>query len=316
MDLLAELESMAINVTEDRSISDVDIERWQQLFALTSSEAVSVLERYRLDLSRIRVTDEHWDAVKLEKEAEGFDREAYEYSLTRPPKCDLSPRDEGRGMFIVQLDGPLNTPEKIQEAAKLNNVPVLLCGMGENGQAQFCEVDGTAKARLLSWLSEHHPSFKPIIVRLSKARKELCTQTLAPMLGKDFTFPQNRADSADFEPTPAPNQYPVWYFFYGTLADPADLSQHLGLDEAPSYVPAYVIGGQIRIWARKYKALIDAAGEIVHGSAFLVQSRAHEEALRFYETEKYEVVRCQIFTESEVMNGLTFRFAGSVRDLD
>ena len=103
---------------------------------------------------------------------------------------------------------------------------------------------------------------------------------------------------------------------HGTLADPNVLSQHLGLDKAPDYVPAQVTGGRLRTWAGKYKAIVDAPGEVVLGSAFLVKSRAEEDVLRFYETDKYEVVRCRITTHSGGMDGLTFRFDGSERDLD
>ena len=316
MDLLAELESMATNVTEEDTIPDADVEQWQRLFGFSFSEALTALEEYRNDFSRIRITDELWNDVKSEKQAEGYNREAYEYSLTQPRKRDLSRQYDGKGLFIVRLDGPLRTPKMIQEAAALDKIPAILDGVGEFGQARFCEIDGTTKSRLLSWVAKHHYGFRPTIVRLSKAGKDLCTHTQAPMLGKECVLPQHRAESADFKPVPTPDQYPVWYFFYGTLADPAVLSQHLGLDEIPNYVPAHVTGGRVRTWAGKYKALVDAPGEVVHGSAFLVQSKAEEDALRFYETDKYEVVRCQITTQSDVMDGLTFRFDGTERDLD
>ncbi|EXJ94209.1 hypothetical protein A1O1_02602 [Capronia coronata CBS 617.96] len=316
MDLLAELESMAMNAAEEDNISNVDRERSQKLFGFTHSEALSALERYRRDVSRIRVANELWVAVKSEKQAEGHDRESYEYSLMRPQKRDSCREYDERGRFILQLAGPLTTPEIIQNAAALNKIPTLSEGVGEDGPARFCEIDGAAKRRLLSWVAKHHCGFQPTIIRLSKAKKELCTHTPAPMLGRNCALPQYRADHADFEPVPSPDQYPVWYFFYGTLADPDVISQHLGLGKTPNYVPAHVTGGRIRTWAGKYKALVEAPGVFVFGSAFLVESRAYEDALRFYETDKYEVVRCQITTQNGVMDGLTFRFDGTERDLD
>lgn len=316
MDLLAELESMAINVAEEDTILDADIERWQKLFGFTASAAFTTLEEYRKDFLRFRISDEHWDVVKSQKQAEGHDREAYEFSLTQPQQRDLPRECDDRGLYIVRLDSPLDTPEILQEAASLTKIPALVNGVGELGQAQFCEIDGQTKRRLLSWLAKHHHGFQPTIVRLSKASKELSTDTPAPMLGKEFALPQHRADHADFKPLPSPDQYPVWYFFYGTLADPAVLSRHLGLDETPSYVRASVTGGRVRTWAGKYKALVDAPGEVVFGGAFLVQTRADEDALRFYETDKYEVVRCRITTDTDVLDGLTFRFNGPERDLD
>ena len=48
------------------------------------------------------------------------------------------------------------------------------------------------------------------------------------------------------------------------------------------------------------------------GSAYQVSSKEHEDALRIYETENYEVVRCMIAMADEVVHGLTFRFVGPV----
>ncbi|KIW57829.1 hypothetical protein PV05_02386 [Exophiala xenobiotica] len=318
MDLLAELETMAVNVTEEEEmISDADVRRWQNLFGLTRLESSKAIETYHGDYSRARIADEHWDAVKSEQEAKGHNRESYEYSLTQTRKgTKLFSTPVERGSFIVQLAGPLDTAERIQEAAALSQVPPLATGSGEDGEAQFCEIDGAAKFRLLAWLAKHHGDFHPTIVRLSKAKKDLCSHTQAPMLAMELTLPQHRPYHASFEPTPLPDQYPVWYFFYGTLADPAVLSQHSNLDTSPSYIPAHVVGGRVRTWAGKYRALTDAPGEKVDGSAFLVESRDQEDALRFYETDKYEVVRCHITMQTGVVCGLTFRFNGAEHELD
>ncbi|KAK5462959.1 hypothetical protein LTS15_002671 [Exophiala xenobiotica] len=227
MDILAELETMATNVTEeDDMVSDADVQRWQILFGLTRSDSCNAIETYRGNFSRTRITDEHWNAVRSTQEAKGHNRESYEYSLTQTRKCtNMIPAPVERGSFIVQLTGPLHTAARIQKAATLSQVPALATGFGEDGEARFCEIDGAAKPRLLAWLAKHHSDFHPTIVRLSKAKKHLCPHTQAPMLGRmDLTLPQHRPDKATFEPTPLPDQYPVWYFFYGTLADPDVLS--------------------------------------------------------------------------------------------
>lgn len=93
------------------------------------------------------------------------------------------------------------------------------------------------------------------------------------------------------------------------------LSRHLGLKEPPAYIPAHVNDGRVRIWAGKHKAPVDTPGELVDGLAFLVNSRLKEDSLRFYETDKYEVVRCQIVTHTGAMLGLTFRFRGKLDEL-
>ncbi|KIV86252.1 hypothetical protein, variant 2 [Exophiala sideris] len=321
MDLLDELESMAINISDtpiDMVISDVDLERWQILFGLSRSEAAQAIEAHRNDFTKTRISDELWAAVKSSKESDGFDREAYEYSVnqkrsvtTKAPTVAIE-----SGTFIVQLAGPLHCAEAIREAAQLNRTPHLATGVGEHGQTQFCEIDASAKIRLLAWLAQHHAGFRPTIVRLGKAKKDLCSHTLAPMLGLEPTLPLHRAVDDNFTPMPGQYQYPVWYFFYGTLADPQILRQHLGLEDEPTFVPAHVCGGQVGTWAGKYKALVDASMESkVFGSAFLVTSREQEDTLRFYETDKYDVVRCRIITEDGALDGLTFRFNG-IADLE
>ncbi|KAK5626389.1 hypothetical protein RRF57_002104 [Xylaria bambusicola] len=42
--------------------------------------AAQEIQIHRSNLSRPRVSDSHWELVRVEKEARGFTREAYEYS--------------------------------------------------------------------------------------------------------------------------------------------------------------------------------------------------------------------------------------------
>ena len=126
--------------------------------------------------------------------------------------------------------------------------------------------------------------------------------------------------SAHIDYLPTQDQYPVWYFFYGTLANPDLLSGLLNLPEANSPIlrPARVSQGIIKTWAHKYKALIDGPSTAhVDGWAYEVTSSEHEDALLFYETEMYEVVRCTIAMNAgeDVVQGCTFRFVGSGGDL-
>ena len=50
--------------------------------------------------------------------------------------------------------------------------------------------------------------------------------------------------------------------------------------------------------------------------AYLVSCREHEEILRAYETDKYEVVSCAFDRSGIVTGGLTFRFCGNVTQLN
>ncbi|KAH0845371.1 oxidoreductase domain containing protein [Fonsecaea pedrosoi] len=315
MELLAELESMALNILdvpeEGDGTLEADVARWQRLFGFEKADARRRIEEYRSDYSRVRISDELWATVKTRKEAEGYDREAYEYSLKNQPQA-LSPTSSATvsGTFIVQLMEPLDSPEKIKDVAGLAEAPLIVTGVGEHGQANFCQIDGGTRAKLLDWVAEHHSGFQPTIVRLTKAKKDLCSRSIAPTLAHDSTLPQNRLDDEKDIPRPSQDEYPVLYFFYGTLADPKVLKHHLNLDTEPSLVPASIQDGEVRHWG-KYRALVDAPGLAkVFGSAFLVRSRDQEDALRFYETDRYEVVRCRIFTEDGVHQGLTFRFEG------
>ncbi|OAP58750.1 hypothetical protein AYL99_07840 [Fonsecaea erecta] len=313
---------MALNISDvqDKDMpSEADIERWHRLFGYSQADAVRRIEEYRSDYSRTRISDDLWATIRSRKEAEGYDREAYEYSLKnrQQPRGSTNSASSVSGTFIVQLTGPLDSPETIKAALGLNEAPSMATGAGENGRADFCQIDGVTRAKLLDWLAEHHCGFQPTIVRLAKAKKTLCSQSIAPTLAQDATMPQNRLDDEENSPRPLQDEYPVWYFFYGTLGDPAVLKHHLNLDTEPSLVPAHIKGAEVRLWSGKYKALVDApsGSAKVFGSAFLVRSREEEDALRFYETDKYEVVRCRIFTEQGTLRGLTFRFDGTPEEL-
>lgn len=72
-----------------------------------------------------------------------------------------------------------------------------------------------------------------------------------PTLGKYSTLPQNCSNNQDSVFHPAQDQYPVWYFFYGTLADSEFLAHLLGISD-PSEMPilrsASIIDGAVKTW--------------------------------------------------------------------
>ncbi|KAF1734920.1 hypothetical protein CRV24_003838 [Beauveria bassiana] len=124
--------------------------------------------------------------------------------------------------------------------------------------------------------------------------------------------PQYRAPSASFCFQPLQNEYPVRYFFYGTLADGAVLARVIGVSDADSirYEPAVLSRALLTSWAGKYRGVVDGGpDDKVQGVVYWVKSREEEEALRIYETAKYEVVRCGVHVEEEMdaCMGLTFR---------
>lgn len=168
--------------------------------------------------------------------------------------------------------------------------------------------------KLAEVLHKANAHYQPTFVRVSIASKDLSPTTSYPTLGIDTTLPQYRPNTTDVDLTavsPQQNEFPVWYFFYGTLADRQVLSRVIGVDGlAVIYKSAQVSGGRLSNWGGKYLGLVDAdASALVHGWAYQVRSRDEEEALRIYESDKYMVVRCRITMNNgyTTVKGLTFR---------
>ncbi|RAK97436.1 gamma-glutamylcyclotransferase family protein [Aspergillus ibericus CBS 121593] len=229
-----------------------------------------------------------------------------------PAPLDLSARDQ-KSTFLVKLEGPLNSPTHIQSLSNSLTTPILKSaeGIDATAPATFCLITGRMKLALLSALAGS--TFSPTFIRVNLAVKDLSEYSRAPTLGCDVdpTLPQHRASHAEVF-YPMQDQYPVWYFFYGTLAVSDNLAARLGLSEIPMLRKAWVRGGVLRTWGGgKYKALIDgSANTRVDGWAYEVASADEEEMLRYYETDYYEVVRCDIHVQdvAGIVKGLVFRF--------
>ncbi|EEP81521.1 predicted protein [Uncinocarpus reesii 1704] len=285
--------------------------RWQSLFGYSAREAATHIERHRADLNRPRVSDQHWALVREAKEAEGHDRESYEYFMSISPVKGTQKKAviPANAQYLCLLEGPLKTNEKVRVAAGLSTLPKVHKGLDEDGKALgFVALDAQATIQLLSAFEGQ--AFQPSITcMLPPAAKKLSQTTLYPFLGVDTTLPQYRPQGSGFV-RPMQYQYPVVYFFYGTLGEPDRLVRLLGLKTAPKLEEATVAGGKIKTWVGGDKALVDGSfTSRVRGVAYEVVSKEHEDALRRYETGKYEVVRCNIHTEERgVVRGLTFRF--------
>ena len=151
----------------------------------------------------------------------------------------LSPA-EARKKYLLKIEGPLSTHQQIQEAASLADLPEIMEGKNDEDQdeeATFCIIDGKAKVAISAWLSAQNLDFKTTFIHLTgKAEKVLSPHSKYPTLGLGSTLPQLRASHNDELFLPQQDQYPVWYSFYGTLADPDILFE---------------------TWAGKYCALVD-----------------------------------------------------------
>jgi len=227
-------------------------------------------------------------------------------STTSPPK---RPRRRVEASYIFRLEHPLYTPRDVANALGLFRVPRLESGVGEDGEASFCRLSQSGMIALDAWVEKHFPKQRFTKIRIGLAHKD--TGEL-PLLGRDPTLPQYRPTLAARASERRSPEFPVHYFFYGTLADPERLSRLFGVpaDELPALQPTILLGGRIRIWAERYKALVNEPGSVVAGFAFSCGSVDQEEALRFYEGDAYEVVAARLVVDGKEVVGRTFRFAG------
>lgn len=311
--MLEELERLGANAMAEDEVQPVDIQRWQKLFSLSYDDSRAALQCCRDDLGRPMVSDSLWFDVKASKELLGFNREAYEYDLFRRPKVKpaVSARTKSatnslRGLI---LDGPLDTPEKVRDIAGLARVPTTTAAESEQASKSFCYITADEENSIRRGLVDRGIAFKPYFIRINIAAKDLSASG-APTLGIDTTLPQYRPNDATT--MVQQQQYPVFYFFYGTLAQPEVLKSVLKLDQGPPALQsAYIKGSEIKTLG-KYRALVDSGPECrVDGHAFMVVSEDDERELRLYETNMYEVVRCDIWLadKSAPVKGLTFRCA-------
>ena len=253
------------------------------------------------------------------------DNENWDPNLA-PQICERSPlphsNDEDDIDYLEKLDHPLDSAVLLWRISGMPKVPSVHEGEStESGvPARFCRINAKAKGTLLVWA--HRRGFRPLIVSQSRAPKALQSTSIAPTLGVDATLPQHRLEASDCSPRPANDKYPVWYFFYGTLAS-LELLRRLfhdldGDGAVYNLRDASIRGGLLKTASRgRYKALVDGSPDaVVRGHAFFVRSKEHEDALCVYETRAYEVVRCVITYPSVygdvVVAGCTFRFRGVV----
>jgi hypothetical protein len=147
------------------------INRWQKLFNLSSDGAVDRIQEHRNNLTRTRIMDDHWEIIRSDKAAQGYDREAYEYELELQKKKaalpDLLPSAEDSNVtYLVELAGPLSDPNKVQRAAGMEETPAVVSGksLEEDRPVWLCCIDGAAKNALLRWAAIEGGAFEPTIL--------------------------------------------------------------------------------------------------------------------------------------------------------
>jgi hypothetical protein len=149
------------------------ISRWNRLFRIPGDDAIDMIMEHRNNLTRMRISDEHWEAVRTGKESQGYDREAYEYELgLQKRKANLSNfvpvDDEAESLvtYLVELSGPLGSLEAMQRAAGLQKAPLMVDGWSveERRSVQMCIVGNKEKRAILQWAAEQGGGFEPTIL--------------------------------------------------------------------------------------------------------------------------------------------------------
>lgn len=177
----AELEALAgnaynPNLPEDDTPPEpisTTIARWNKLFKIPGDDAIDRIMEHRNNLTRMRISDEHWEAVRTAKESQGYDREAYEYELDLQKRKanigNLVPVDEeaeSSVTFLVELSGPLESLEVMQRAAGLDKAPKTVDGWSveERREVEMCVVGSKEKRAILQWAAEQGGGFEPTIL--------------------------------------------------------------------------------------------------------------------------------------------------------
>lgn len=327
MEFLSACEDLAANITAfdaansyNSHISEEDILRWQNLFTLSREEATSAIKEWRSCLNPNSFSDEAWATIQEPKSQEGHTKESYEWSISQQASAkplqtqnnNLS-IDSHNKMTLLKLDkATFSTASQIQALADLDRVPLTLSGTDDdNKPVRFCLLDSRENALVTRALSSLTLLEEPTRIPVSIAEKNLSRHSVHPFLGIDTTLPHYRPTQEEYvRCLPSQDQFPVWYFFYGTLGEPFMLDRVLGYEqEIDCLKKASVRGGRLSTWGGKYKAMVDEPGGQVDGWAYLVKTEEDEQALRVYETANYEVVRCLIKIENgQEVRGLTFRY--------
>jgi hypothetical protein len=234
-------------------------------------------------------------------------------SSTRPVRR----RRRVQATYLLRLEHPLLAPRDVANSLGLARVPQLETGSGEDGEARFCRLSQSSIDALDSWTAKQHPTKRFTKIRLGIAHKDPLE---LPIIGRDPTLPHHRpsAPTSHVEKSICPEcEYPVYYFFYGTLASPSRLSRLFDIppSELLRLEAASLLDGQIRTWAGKYRALVDSPGGEVEGCVYPVMSVDQEDVLRVYEGDSYEVTGARILLQGREIEGRTFRFSGFEDDL-
>ncbi len=112
MNLLQACESLASKILSSDApdpseiyISAADLERWQALFSFAADEAAIEIRSWRADYARATIPPEAWEAAGKMPAQAGFDKETYEYSITRQRQTPQESHSGGEEEYVSRQDG-------------------------------------------------------------------------------------------------------------------------------------------------------------------------------------------------------------------
>ncbi|SMY20974.1 unnamed protein product [Zymoseptoria tritici ST99CH_1A5] len=195
--------------------------RWRKLFLIPEDDVIETIMTHRSNLTRTRISDDHWEAIRAEMEAQGYDREAYEYELDLQKRKAVLPTTSSSGnasndcvYYLVELSGPLDTAEKVQRAAKMTEPPAVVRGesVEDDREVELCCINGVARAEILRRASLEGGGWEPTILE----------QQLIPNLNIIRYISDD--ENARYHPPAAKGREALMYFtylqdFYDELAD-------------------------------------------------------------------------------------------------
>lgn len=151
----------ASNSYQEPTLEEVD--RWSKIFTYPVSEAPNIITQFRADINRQRLTDGQWHIIRVDKEAERYDRETYEHWLqvwSTKPKTSKQPRaSDDKAFFVFKLQAAFPDIGSLQ--SKVGISATLKKGLVEEGDADFPCVTGAAKRAIEVWIETQSPRPPP-----------------------------------------------------------------------------------------------------------------------------------------------------------
>jgi hypothetical protein len=92
----------------------------------SEAQARDEIEAFWYDFASTRVEEPYWQDIRTVEAIKGHDRETFEYSLHLLKQSKIQKRRSGtssKGYYYIELSGPMETPEKLQVAADLDEIP-------------------------------------------------------------------------------------------------------------------------------------------------------------------------------------------------